>query len=373
MNRQYLIHDPSQVFSPGLVFYRSIILANIQKLLDRVGGKPERLRPHCKTHKTREIVRLQMERGITKHKCATIAEAEMLGQIGVPDIMLAYPIIGPNCARLAKLVRLFPNSRFSTLADHPDGAQMLSDAMRAASVSVEVLVDLDVGQHRTGIPANEDGFNLYARIADLPGIKPGGLHVYDGHVHQHDVNDRQQSVDASLNDVLALKDRILRSGMPIPRMVLGGTPTFPVYAKMDWQDTECSPGTCVLNDFNYGVWFPDLEEFQHAALLVTRVVSRPTKTRVTFDLGYKAVASDPPAGKRCVVMGLEKGEAVLHNEEHLVFETPDAENYRIGDFHYALPSHVCPTSALHRFAYVVDEGNVVDQWEIVGRDRVITV
>ena len=103
------------------------------------------------------------------------------------------------------------------------------------------------------------------------------------------------------------------------------------------------------------------------------VISRPTPTRVTFDLGYKAVASDPPAGKRCVFLNVPNAEAVLHNEEHLVVETPAAESFKPGDVAYAMPAHVCPTCALHQFAYVVENGQVVDQWEIASRARMLTV
>jgi D-serine deaminase-like pyridoxal phosphate-dependent protein len=129
----------------------------------------------------------------------------------------------------------------------------------------------------------------------------------------------------------------------------------------------------VLNDSNYAAWFPDLAEFRPAALLLTRVISRPAPRRVTFDLGYKAVASDPPAGKRCVLVGMPDAEAVLHNEEHLVVETASADRYRPGDVAYAIPAHVCPTTALHKFAYVVQDGRVVDRWDIVARDRMLTI
>jgi D-threonine aldolase len=156
-------------------------------------------------------------------------------------------------------------------------------------------------------------------------------------------------------------------------MVFGGTPTFPVFATMEIAGAECSPGTCVLNDANYGSWFQDMTDFTPAALLLTRVISRPTANRVTFDLGYKAVASDPPAGKRCTLLNVRDAVAVLHNEEHLVVETPDAEKYQPGDVAYAMPSHVCPTSALHQFAYVVENGVVVDRWKIASRNRMLTV
>src|ERR1022692_1649050 len=315
MNPEYIIKDPSQVFSPGLLFYKSLIARNIQNLVQRVGN-PDRLRPHVKTHKTREIVKMEREAGITKQKCATIAEAEMLAQCDAADILLSYPLVGPNCGRFAQLIKKYPHSTFSTIEDHAIGIQQLSDALGQAGVQAEVLLDLDVGQHRTGVAAGPEARRLYEMLARLPGLRPGGLHVYDGHNHQHPLEERKAAVQKLLEPVLELRDALTKAGLPVPRMVLGGTPTFPVFATLEIAGAECSPGTCVLNDFNYGQWFQDMSEFTHAALLLTRVISRPTPTRVTFDLGYKAVASDPPAGKRCVLLNVPNAEAVLHNEEH---------------------------------------------------------
>ena len=125
MNPQYAIADTSALFSPGLVFYKDLIRHNISEAV-RIAGSTGRLRPHVKTHKTREIVRMQMEAGIKKHKCATLAEAEMLAQCDVPDIFLAYNMVGPNCGRLTKLMKAYPKSRFSVTVDHPAGAKALS-------------------------------------------------------------------------------------------------------------------------------------------------------------------------------------------------------------------------------------------------------
>ena len=110
MNPEYLLKDPSTVFSPGLLFYKALIARNIKSLIARVGS-PDRLRPHVKTHKTKQIVKMEREAGITKQKCATIAEAEMLAQCEVADIILSYPMIGPNCVRFAQLRQEVPAAR----------------------------------------------------------------------------------------------------------------------------------------------------------------------------------------------------------------------------------------------------------------------
>jgi D-serine deaminase-like pyridoxal phosphate-dependent protein len=372
MNPVYTIHDTAGIFSPALLFYKDLIRRNIQQAL-AMAGRPDRLRPHAKTHKSREIIRMELEAGITKHKCATPAEAEMLAGCGVRDVLLAYPPVGPNCGRVARLARLYPECRFAVLADHPAAARALSDAMAVAGQTVDVLLDLNVGQHRTGIAPGEEALALYEQIGRLPGLRPGGLHVYDGHNNQESLVERQQSVRKLIQPVLRFCDALKMRGLPLPRVVAGGTPTFPVFAAMDWPGLECSPGTFVLHDHGYGTRFADLSGFVPAALVLTRVVSRPTATRVTFDLGTKAVASDPPAGKRCALLGLARYEAVAHNEEHLVIETPDADRFAPGDVAYAVPTHICPTCALHRQAVVVEDGRVTETWDIIARDRVLSV
>ncbi|HEY1380060.1 MAG TPA: D-TA family PLP-dependent enzyme, partial [Gemmataceae bacterium] len=360
--------EPDSVASPALLFYPDLIRRNLRRAVEVAGG-PDRLRPHVKTHKTREIVRLWLGLGVRKHKCATLAEAAMLAECGVPDVLIAYPLVGPNADRLAALAEQFPETRFATLADHPDAVRALSAAVAARRQSVDVLLDVDVGQHRTGIALGPAAAELYESFARLPGLAPGGLHVYDGHNRREDPAERAAAVDALLGPVLEFRAALERRGLPVPRLVLGGTPTFPIHARRTEPGVECSPGTMVLHDVGYGTRFPDVSGFTPAAVVFTRVVSRPTPTRVTLDVGTKAVASDPPAGQRCRVLELPDAVGVGHNEEHLILETPTAGRFKPGDGCYALPAHVCPTVALYPRALTVEDGRVTGAWAIAARDR----
>jgi D-serine deaminase-like pyridoxal phosphate-dependent protein len=372
MNSQYAVQDTSTIISPGLLFYKELIQRNIDHAV-AVAGRVDRLRPHVKTHKTREIVCMELDAGITKHKCATVAEAEMLAGCGAPDVLLAYPMVGPNCRRFARLVETYPDCAFSVLADHPAATRALSEALASSGRVVDMLLDVDTGQHRTGIAPGEDGVAVYELFARLPGLRPGGLHVYDGHNHQESYVERQTAATNQLRPVLALRAALDKKGLPTPRLVLGGTPTFPVYARMDLPGAELAPGTCILHDHGYGSRFADLSGFIPAALVLTRVISRPTSTRITLDLGYKAIASDPPAGKRCVLLNVPDYEPLLQNEEHFVVDTPAAGRFKPGDEVYALPTHICPTCAMHRRAYVVEGGKVSGQWDILARDRMLSI
>ena len=149
MSDPYSIRDTSQIISPGYVIFRELVAANIRQMI-AIAGDPQRLRPHCKTHKTAEILVMERELGIDKAKCATFAEAEMAVSAGVDDVFLAYSLVGPNIARAVKFVQKFPTTRFMVTADHERPIAELGQAMSAQGVEIGVLLDIDAGQHRTG-------------------------------------------------------------------------------------------------------------------------------------------------------------------------------------------------------------------------------
>lgn len=366
------VNDIEQIPSPALLFFKERIVANTAEAV-RLVGNPDRLRPHVKTHKTREIVGLQIASGVRKFKCATLAEAEMTAQAGARDIFLAYPIVGPNRNRMVQLMQAHPNCRFSVAMDDASALEALAKTMADAGLTLDVFLDLNVGQNRTGIAAGAEAEALYQRIAQSPGLRPAGFHVYDGHNHQANPDERSASVESLLKPVFQLRRSLETSGFPVPTLVVGGTPTFPIYARLDIPGVECSPGTCFLSDHGYGSKFTDMKSFQPAAALLTRVISKPTSSRLTLDLGYKAVASDPPAGQRLIIDGLNDYQAVLHNEEHLVLETPHTAHYAVGHSFLAMPTHICPTCSMHQQAYVIENGQCTGTWKIVGRDRILGI
>ena len=364
----YTIANIDEVDSPALVVYVDRVRENLQRMIRYAGGTA-RLRPHVKTHKMPDVIRLQLAAGITKFKCATLAEAEMVAQCGAPDVLLAYQLLGPKVARFAQLIRAYPQTAFSTITDDEGAIRGLSQGLSAAGVQAEVLLDIDNGMHRTGIAPGARAVELYRLIDQLPGVAPGGFHVYDGQHRQRELVERAASCDAAFASVAELRRELESSGLQVPRVVAGGTPAFPIHARH--ADRECSPGTCVFWDASYGGKFPDLD-FLHAALVVTRVVSKPTPDRLCLDLGYKAIASDNP-DPRVVLLELPDAKTVVHNEEHLAIETAHAGEFRVGDVLYGVPWHVCPTSALHKEAVVVQEGRACGAWPVVARDRRLSV
>lgn len=361
------LSNEADVPSPSLLVFPDRVEENLRRMIAAVGD-PARLRPHVKTHKLPQLVALQARLGITMVKCATIAEAEMTAGAGALEITLAVPLVGPNVPRLLALQRAFPAVRFSTIADDPQAVAALDQAARSAGATIEVLLDLDVGMGRTGIAPGPAALELYRAIAAAPGLRPGGLHAYDGHLRQPGLEARLAAAAEGIARVDSLGQEITRAGLPLPRVVWGGTPTFPVHARRP--GVECSPGTCTLWDASYSSQFADLQ-FLHAAVLFTRVISRPGTNRLCLDLGHKAVASEMPH-PRAIFPTLPDARALTHSEEHLAIETERAADYPVGRALYALPWHICPTVALHDRVQLVRQQRVVDTWPVVARARRLT-
>ncbi len=363
----YSIRDSSDLCSPSLVVYPEIVQANIELMIS-IAGDASRLRPHCKTHKMREVVEMQLASGITKQKCATIAEVEMVADAGCKDIFLAYNLVGPNIARAADLMKAYPDVKLQVTADHDRPLSELAEHMEANGLEIDVLLDLDTGLGRTGIVPGDEAFELYRKIDQLKGVRAAGLHVYDGHNRQPDFAERLRAVTVCYDMANAFRQRLLAAGMEVGSIVAGGTGSFPCYATIDDDAIELSPGTILFFDQGYCEAFADLK-FQPAALLFTRVISRTSENRMTLDLGNKAVAADPSPETRVVFPGLPEAKLLSQNEEHLLVETSAAKNFQPGDSLIAIPWHICPTSALHRNVYVVSNGEVAGTWEVAARDR----
>jgi D-serine deaminase-like pyridoxal phosphate-dependent protein len=369
--RWFEFNEMADTASPALLVYRDRVKENIRRMLAIAGGA-DRLRPHIKTHKMREIIDLELSVGIKRFKCATIAEAELAALAGVPDLLLAYQPVGPAIRRVMGLVKTFPQTKFSVICDNESAVGELSKALEASKEfngELDLLLDLDVGQHRTGLAPGSEAVTLYRAIASLPHLKPGGLHAYDGHLSDADPEIRKAACNAAFAPVAKLKYELESASLPVPRVVAGGSPTFPFHARRP--DVECSPGTTVFWDSGYGNKLRDLD-FLPAALVLTRVVSKPGSNLLCLDLGHKALGSEMPH-PRVQFLNLTDHNAVTHSEEHLVIETGNADRFNIGDCLYGIPRHICPTVALHASAVVIEDHEIVGSWNVAARERRISI
>jgi D-serine deaminase-like pyridoxal phosphate-dependent protein len=367
----YKLNNPEKVFSPSLLFYKERIQSNIQRML-HIAGDPARLVPHVKTHKTSEIITMQLNQGINKFKCATIAEAEMVAQAGGPWVLIAYQLVGPNIERLFKLKARYPDTTFASLIDSESSADLLSQQSENNHSVSSIFIDVNNGMNRTGRTTDASVLSLYRHIKALPGISVAGLHVYDGHIGNAAFAERKLVTETAYEKVYPLIDLIQKDLGNSPVIVVGGSPTFTVHTLRD--DVLLSPGTSILWDSGYGERFDD-QPFQYAALVLTRVISKPSPGTITIDLGHKAMAAENPIENRFRLLNLTNYTVKSQSEEHGVLEVSQEvwANTSIGDVLYALPYHICPTVALHEYASVIEDGEVTEEWKIVARNRRITL
>ncbi len=357
----------SEIETPAILFIQERIESNIQRMIQIVGGETSRLRPHVKSHKTPEIIRLQVDRGITRFKAATLAEAELCANNGAKDVLLAYPIQGVAISHLLRLQIDYPETIFSMLVDSPETLPALERILGSVPSRplLGLFLDLDCGMGRSGIQPGEDAFDLYAKLCQLPQAEVRGIHAYDGHLHDADLQTRKDGCRKAFGPVLEFKNALQSSGLKVPTLVAGGSPTFAIHATEP--DRECSPGTTILWDFGYGERYPDLP-FECAAFLLTRIVSKPLKNRLCLDLGHKAVAPEMPH-PRIKIQGLEEAPVIMQSEEHLVLEVADPDRFSIGDSLLGIPRHVCPSVSMHNQAIPFRNGSAGSPWLIAARGR----
>lgn len=366
----YTVQNIHQIDSPALLVFPNRVRKNIESAIETAGGI-ERFRPHVKTHKMGEVIRIHVEEyDITKFKCATIAEAEMIALNGGKDVILAHQPTDTKIPRLLKLMQTFPNVKWRTLVDNEATARKLNEVCEAANLQLNVLLDINNGFHRSGIKANETAIELYQLVTELPHLEAGGLHVYGGHIHHGNFEERKDWAEQDYLIVDMLTEALKQQGFKVPLIVAGGSPTFPVHA--DNPDVELSPGTYVFWDAGYGDEFPDMN-FEPAALVVTRIISVLDENRVCVDLGHKSIASENPLHNRVRFLNFNVEKFLVHSEEHLVLQSPDAQTAKVGDVLYGVPFHVCPTVALHEEAAIVEENEVTGFWKVVARKRRITI
>lgn len=367
-DKWYTIENEKDIISPCLLIYPERIEENIRSMI-AMTGSVSKLRPHIKTHKTAEIIQMQQRHGIQKFKCATIAEAELLGQCKAGDILLAMQPVGVNIQRFFKLMENYPSSNFSTIVDNSKTISQIADTASKKGSLVSLYLDINSGMNRTGCPPDENAVNLYRSMEENLNIIAKGLHVYDGHIRNTDIRERTKVCDAAFDKVLELKESIKREGITVPDIVVGGSPSFPIHSKR--KGVDCSPGTTLLWDERYGGLFPDMP-FLHAAVLLIRIVSKPSKNIICFDLGHKSIAPEMDF-PRLKILGLANSEQIGQSEEHLVVKVGDDSLLEVGDVFYAIPMHICPTVAKYDELLTVSDHKVTGIWKVAARDRKINI
>lgn len=366
-SKWYLISNIENIDSPALVIYKERVIKNIATAIAMVDNI-KRLRPHVKTNKCRETVQLMMDGGINKFKCATIAEAEMLGMIRATDVLLAYQPVGPKLKRFITLIKKYPDTKFSCLVDNIETAKIISNAAEGNDLHIDVYIDINIGMNRSGT-APDKVAEICQALNSYKNINAAGLHAYDGHFRSADFEQRKIDCDNAFTVITDLRKKLKNLEFD-PVIIAGGSPTFSIHAKR--KDVECSPGTFIYWDRNYQQSCKE-QNFEIAALVIARVISLPGENKVCIDLGHKSIASENELHNRVFFLNAPDLKFISQSEEHLVAEAPTGHAYKPGDVLYGLPFHICPTVALYERGLVAEDSTIAREWKTIARDRKIEV
>lgn len=364
----YHLEHEDQIISPQIIYYKDEIIKNTKRCIELANGDVNRLWPHVKTHKTRELIEMQVSMGIKKFKCATISEAEVTAESGAKEILISYALVGPNINRFVNISKGMPGTVFWAMGDDIAQLQHLSDAAEKENIVIPTLVDLDVGQSRTGTPI-ETIVDFYKKASALPGLNMRGLHCYDGQNHQIGFEERKSACKEVVRKVEDVKSKIIAAGMICDTIIVGGTPSSPCY--VDISDYYLSPGTIFVYDGRYAEDYPELQAYEAAAIL-TRVISHPTPLTFTLDLGTKGISCDQHYRGKLIDI---EAESQFQHEEHWLWKMKEGFEHQrpaIGDVLYVIPAHVCPSTALYDSILVAEGGKITDKWQIAARKRKLT-
>jgi D-serine deaminase-like pyridoxal phosphate-dependent protein len=351
-----------------------IVEANIKAMAELARRHGKQLRPMIKTHKSREILGLQLAAGACGILAAKIGEVEALAPFGVRDAVLAYPIVGVE--KVERVARLAADGVAITLSfDDADHASWLSGELQKRGLRLPALVIVDTGVRRIGVPAGQPAADLARHIAGLPGLEFAGFGTHAGHAYG--LSGAAALAACAQNEAAGLrasKELTEAAGLTVRVVAAGSTPTAVYEAKQD-VITELRPGNYVFHDANQlavGSVTAD-----HIALkVVATVISRPEAGRCVIDAGSKALSSDRGAHSSGLVKGygLVEGypDAVVDrvSEEVGVITMPPATPWRVGDEVTIIPNHACAVVNGWDRLTAVRGGRVVGDIEVTARGRV---
>ena len=365
-----IVAPDTEVDTPALVVSADMLQRNIDEMAAFATSVGVALRPHIKTHKTPQIARLQKAAGAIGITCAKVGEAEvMVEQAGVDDVLLAYPTIGEPKVR--RLVALMERARITVAVDSLAAAEMLSRLLTRHARTLDVVLEVNTGQNRSGVTVGAEAEAMALEIARLPGLELTGIMTHEGHANSAPPDEMEAIAIAAGEAMVRTAEAIRRHGIALPTVSVGSTPAAQITPTVSGV-TEMRPGTYVFNDnsaFRYG----RIGVERCAARFVATVVSRSAPDRCVLDTGSKSLAMDPSRGHpgHGYIVGHPDVRIVKLSEEHAVCSLPDGpEGFKIGDRVEIIPNHVCPTVNLMNELFIVRDGAIVDTWQVAARGMV---
>ncbi|MES2123282.1 MAG: alanine racemase [Gemmatimonadota bacterium] len=366
-----MIESFAQLETPALLVDLDLMHANIRRTAEYAATHGLHYRPHVKTHKSSWVAAQQVEAGASGLTCATPREAEVMSAV-TPDLLLAYPVIGET--RIRRIAELASRTSLRVMLDSTEALAALARTSALAGRDIGVLVELDVGMHRTGVSSVEDAVALARRAADTAGLRWLGIGCYPGHI--------RTVVDGVSPELSALSSRIdatiaalTAAGLPPSVVSAGSTPTL-------WQShhvaglTEIRPGTSVYNDrTTAAIGGCTIDEC--ALTVLATVISVAVSGQAVVDAGTKALGREP-------IRGVEApGFGVLHSHPDVIVSAMSEEHGmldlsgtpwrpRIGDRVRIIPNHVCIVVHLADRVHGIRGGEIITSWEVEARGREAT-
>jgi D-serine deaminase-like pyridoxal phosphate-dependent protein len=354
-----------EIDTPALVVDLDVFERNLDLMAGASRGAGIALRPHAKSHKCPDIAEAQIERGAAGICCQKVGEAEAFVAAGIRDVLVTNEIVGERKqARLAALAKV---ATIGVLADDAANVRHLGAAARSAGVTLDVLVEIDVGAHRCGVAPGAPAVALAQLISRTPALRFRGIHAYHGAAQHLRVPDERRAAIARAAALAAqTKAAIEAAGVACPVVTGAGTGTWQ-HERDSGVYTEIQPGSYIFMDADYhrNALSPDEHHFEQSLYVVAIVMSAPVRERAIVDAGLKAFAFDsgPP-----LVYGRSGLEYVKASDEHGVLAVAsDASPPLPGDRIWLVPGHCDPTVNLYDWIVGVRGSRVECVWPIAAR------
>jgi D-serine deaminase-like pyridoxal phosphate-dependent protein len=352
--------------TPALVIDLDIMERNLQRAADYASEHGLRMRPHTKTHKIPALARLQIGMGATGVTVAKTTEGEVMLQAEPKELLVAYPVLGKD--KMDRLVRLARETNVTVSLDSIVVARAISEAARAASVTIGVLLEIDAGLHRVGVTTGEALRQLALAVNCLPGLRLDGIAFYPGHIKQMGplATVTLLQVEETVQDAL---ETLKHAGLEV-RIVSGGSTPALYQSHLIPSMNEIRPGTYIFNDRNT-VLSGSCGWDDCAAHVITTVVSTSVPSRVILDGGSKTFSSDRSAEPGFgVIVEAPDAEFEKMNEEHgFVDPKRCTRKWQVGEKVRVIPNHICVAMNLQERVYGYRGEEVVEVWEVEGRGK----
>lgn len=353
---------PEDIETPAVVVDSERIERNIVRMADAAAAAGVSLRPHAKTHKCAEIARLQLARGAAGLTVATLAEAEAFAAAGCPSVFIAYPLWARSAGRPERIKALRSATDLRVGVDSVPAAE----ALAAAAPGARVLIEIDSGQHRTGVLPGQAG--ELAGACHRLGLEVLGAFTHPGHSYGSPdavaaaVADEQAALSAAGAAISAVTGRPAELSGGSSPTAAAGLPGHPGPL------TEVRPGTYVFGD-RQQMHLSGLTADDIALVVAARVVSVPRAGEAVLDAGSKALTSDRAGWLKGHGLILEAPEATVAwlSEEHAVVRGLEKSALAVGDLVRVVPNHVCPVVNLTGSLLVVRDGRLTGRWPVLGR------